>query len=111
MRSCQRCLTGEVSWTADTTVLVGEVSASLCNACLTEFAAAVRGTDAWRRRLDLDGRQDHYRSLALAGEPVSESEWAALRHDHDANEMKLHAIAVEFVRPIRSPAPVSGEDT
>jgi hypothetical protein len=111
LRNCERCLTGEVSWTADTTLLIGEVSASLCNACLTEFAAAVRGFAAWRHRLALDARTRHYVSLAYAGTPVSESEWAALRVDQDANESELHAVAVEFVKPITSPVPTSERET
>jgi hypothetical protein len=110
MQNCERCLTGEVSWTADTSLLIGEVSASLCNACLTEFAAAVRGFAAWQRRLVLDARTRHYVSLAHAGTPVSESEWAALRVDQDDNELELHAVAVEFVKPVQSPVPVSEED-
>jgi hypothetical protein len=109
MRTCQRCIHGEVSWTADTTLLVGEVSASLCNACLTEFAAAVRTFAAWRRRLDLDARRNYYVSLAKAGTPVSETQWTALHMDLDTNEMELHAIAVEFVRPIPSPVPAAEE--
>jgi hypothetical protein len=110
MRNCERCLTREVSWTADTTLLIGEVSASLCNACLTEFASAVRTTDAWRRRLVLDARSRHFVSLAHAGTPVSEAEWAALRVDQDDNELELHAVAVEFIKPVRSHTYATKED-
>jgi hypothetical protein len=103
MRNCQRCLTGEVSWTADTSLLIGGVAATLCNACQTEWTSAVQDSPAWRRRLVLDARQAHYKSLAQAGMPVSEAEWAALLGDQCDSEKEFHAIAVEFVRPVPSP--------
>jgi hypothetical protein len=110
MRNCERCLTGEISWTADTAHLIGGVAATLCNACQTEWTSAVQDSPAWRRRLVLDARQNHYKSLAQAGTPVSEAEWAALRVDQDANEMEFHAIGVEFVKPVQSPTLAAERD-
>jgi hypothetical protein len=111
LRTCQRCIKGEVSWTDDTAHLIGEVVVTLCNPCRTEFSKAVRASDAWRRRLDLDARKNHYVSLARAGTPVTEAAWVALQRDLDANEMELHAVAVEFVKPIPSPVPAAERDT
>jgi hypothetical protein len=110
MRNCQRCGNREVSWTDDTIMLVGDVAATLCNACRTEFSAVVRDTAAWRRRIELDARQNHYVSLSRAGTPVGEAEWVALRSDQDDFDKELHAIAVEFVKPIPSPVPAAERD-
>jgi hypothetical protein len=90
LQTCQRCVTGEVSWTSDTAHLIGDVVVTLCNPCRTEFSKAVR--------------KNHYVSLAQAGTPVTEAEWIALQRDCDANVMELHAVAVEFVKPIPVPA-------
>jgi hypothetical protein len=111
MRNCQRCVTGEVSWTSDTVSLIGDVPATLCNPCRVEWASIVRDCPAWQRKVELEARQAHYESLARAGTPVTEADWFALLRDQDANVNEFHAVAVEFVKPVASPVPAAERDT
>jgi hypothetical protein len=104
MKLCQRCGKDGVSWTADEVDLFGGVVANLCPACKTEWNSYLSDTGTWSDVVALTARENHYRSLALAQQPVGEGVWA----DHHALKHKLereaHALGLEFIKPINAEA-------
>jgi hypothetical protein len=97
---CQRCKTGEVSWTSDTVKLIGGVHAHLCADCLTAGDGIAKASPLWDRLLVLDAREAHLDSRAEAGDAPTEKEWADLFRDRDALGREFRPLSLEFVKPI-----------
>jgi hypothetical protein len=97
---CQRCKTGEVSWTHDTVKLIGGVHAHLCADCLTAGDGIVKASPLWDRVLILEARDAHLSSRADAGDAPTEREWADLFRDRDALDREFRLLSLEFVQPI-----------
>ncbi len=83
-------------------MLVGEVIASLCCKCMTEWACVVRSSDEWAERLRLDAQHAHIQLCATAGEaPVLDD----VERLFQAREIALTAIrglAIKFIKPLET---------
>lgn len=104
MRNCQRCTTGEVSWTDDTVRLIGGVHANLCPECLTEHDGVIRNHPLFQEAMNLDGRRDYLVSLARSEKPPKEKDWAEYYQDKAALELRLRDVSLEFVKPLPAKA-------
>lgn len=100
MRNCQRCTTGEVSWTNDTVCLTGEVYANLCPECQTEHSGIIKAHPLWVEAGKLRARAAYYDSLARAGKPATEAQFRELEDDMRATDLALREISLEFVKPL-----------
>jgi hypothetical protein len=103
MRGCKRCK-GEVSWTADTVILMGGVKAHLCNDCRTDFHAYVTQLPEWGEKLVLEARGHYFEGLAKGGRPKTEEDYLAVLQAGDALERRFFVLGLAWVE---TPKPVA----
>lgn len=105
MRDCKRCR-GEVSWTHDTIILVGEYRVHLCNDCINAFTKSFFAAPLNARRDSNFSQGRHFDSLAKAGQPVDEAAWQLWGSENNAINAECFAFADAFCQPL----PVTDEE-
>lgn len=100
MKTCQRCGSDDVSWTADQVQLIGGVTANLCAKCITEFDGVLCDTPEWAEIRECDSVVNHQKLSALARQVIPLDEVRKITERRHVAERAIRLVTLEFVKPL-----------
>ena len=102
MNDCEKCRDPK-AWPPESVTLPGGIAAQLCTACMRAFTLMVYKTELNDRAAVLEARGKHYRDLAFAGQPVTETARIELQRNQDALALELAEASVAWLGQTSEP--------